>query len=368
VASSAHGGVTGGDGDLTERGREHVRSRLDRAGGLSEAIRGLWHKTLPVVFRTESSLSAVHLLAILARVALLFVVAVGPIIVRKALVAQPQPQPRGPVSASLLDMLSRLDATDYLIAGIALAAVFIPKVLDAIDRRKHVPKRLPYYDLSAAIEQMPSIDRNGKGRDGASERAIADAIDSVLRALREEMAELVDEPGRERITDVTLLEFCDPEGSQMRVRSRTARKDPSGRPVSSAKLMAYPVALSGKPFIEHDFLRSVNPYPKVRVTVPNSPRVTYRSILYLPILWSSLATVLPSAPGEPIAPPSLPIDMVIGMVCVNCSKAYRFWRWGDHRRVGGAFESVAYERALPYIALLTKLLEPTAHKVQLGIA
>jgi hypothetical protein len=298
-------------------------------------------------------------MAVLARITLLVFAAVVPVLLRKVISG---PSAQDPAPSSFFQIIARLDSIDYVLATMAVAAVFIPRILDAIDRRKQPTKRLPSYDLSAAI------DRNARGRDGSSERAITDAIDSVLRALRDEMAELIDETGRDRITDVTLFEFCDAKGAQMQVRGRTAKKDPNGRPVPSAKLMAYPVAVAGQPFIENDFLSPSNPYPKTRVTVANAPRVTYRSILFLPILWSAVDETA-NTDDPALAPRAAsPVDMVIGIVCINCAKPYRFWRWGDHRRPGGAFESIAYERALPYIALLTKLLEPTAHKVRLEVA
>lgn len=361
--TSSGGLGRGRDADLGQRGESYVRTRLTQAGGFPEAAGGIWHKTLPVLLRVEGQLTAARMFAVFARIALLIAAAAAPVVIRKAIQNQTGVAPQA--LPYFLGMFERLDPADYMLGGVAVAAVFVPKLLDAIDRRKHVRKHLPYYDLAAAIEQMPAIDAKSRGRDGESQQAITDAIDSTLRALRDEMAELVDEPSRERVMDVTLLEFCDDQGSHMRVRSRTARKDPNGRPVPSERLMAYAVALAGKPFIENDFLSTANPYPKFRVTVANGPRVNYRSILYLPILWASAEHRPPVADGAFGPSTTLPVDVVLGVVCINCSKPYRFWRWGDHKRPGSAFESVAYERALPYIALLTKLLELTAPKVPL---
>ncbi len=348
---------------LEEAGRAYVRSRLTRSGGGREAVGGLIHKTLPVILRINGPVTALGLAAAVTRVVLLLAAALTPVIVRKTSIVQPA-QPLNTWSDLSL-LLERWDGVDTVWASVAMAVVFVPKVLDAIDRGKRPARRQPYLDLAAAIHKAPSINVQGHGRDGRAEEAIKDAIDSVLHALRNEIAELVDEPARDKLTDVTLLEFCSEDGKFMKVSSRTARQDPNGRRVRSGELMAYHVALAGKPFIEHDFLSRRNPYPKHRVTVPGKPNVNYRSILYLPILW---AIVEPREPGAPVLGPSLPRDTALGIVCVNCTKAYRFWRWGDHSKPGSAFESIAYERALPYIALLTKLIEPTAHKVPLEVS
>lgn len=356
------------DDDLRKDGREYVHSRLNEAGGFAEACRGLQHKTLPVLLGLPASLTVTRVVAMLLRITLLTLAAISPVLIRKAFFVQSSGgiAPNADL-ATLVDTM-HLDKLDYLLACLALLGALGPRFLEAVDRHRRAPKRLPYYDLAAAIDKMPALDRNGRGRDGASEAAITDAINCALLALRDEMAELVDESGRTKIADVTLFEFCDPQGARMQVRGRTARSDPNLRPVPSARLMAYQVAVTGKPFIEHDFLNRHNPYPKSRVTVPNSPKVRYRSILYLPIIWSRFdhdATA--DATSGAVANREV-IDSVIGIVCVDCTKPYRFWRWGDHSRPGGAFESVAFERALPYIALLTKLLEPTAPKVPLEVS
>jgi hypothetical protein len=211
---------------------------------------------------------------------------------------------------------------------------------------------------------MPAIDVDGRGRDGRSDVAVSLALNSTLRALREEMAELVDDLGRERITEATLLVFDDPQGTRMVVRARTATNEPVGRPVESFRLLAYYVGLRGRPFVEHDFLHPSNPFPAKRLTVPGAQKVDYRSVLYLPIMGSEVEEA-PMPPGVQGTPTRRVVDNVMGVICVHCAKPYRFWRFGDHSKPHDGFGTIAYARALPYIALVTRLIEGHAPKVKM---
>jgi hypothetical protein len=348
--------------ELTAAARRYVSRRITQPGGWVEAGRGAIHKTLPVLLGLEKA-SILSVTLLLTRITILAVVACVPVLFRKLFFGKAE-QGSAPLEVVGNTLLS-MDGLDYTLAGIAIAAFFVPKALDQLATRKPPSARhLPYRDLAAAIQQMPELKGDGRGRDRSSQHAIEDALLSTLRALREEMADLVDDQARDRITDATLLEFCDSTGRQMRVRARTVSEEKIRRPVESFRMLAYYVALRGRPFVEHDFLHSGNPFPKHRLTVIGAPKVNYRSVLYLPIMWS-VEEEVPLVDGKHGAPELRVVDNVMGVICVHCAKPYRFWRWGDHMKAGDGFGDVAYARALPYIALTTRLLESTAPKVKL---
>lgn len=350
------------DDELRLAAKNYVMHRSTKAGGLVEAFHGVRCKTAPVLLGL-GEISWLNVGGLFTRALLLAFAASMPIFVRKVLAGATPPGTR-PLDVLLLTY-SRLDSVDFVLAAMAVASTFLPKVLEAISRKTPGRSRhLPYADLSTAIEQMPAIDIAGRGRDGKSEVAVNAALNSALRALRDEMAELVDDLGRERITDATLLVFDDSGGERMLVRARTATNEPTGRPVDSFRMLAYYVAMRGRPFVENDFLHSKNPFPPMRLTVPGAQAVGYRSVLYLPIMWSESVDV-PLPAGIQGAPMRHVVDNVMGVICVHCSKPYRFWRYGDHKKPHDGFGTIAYARALPYIALVTRLIEGVAPKVKL---
>lgn len=350
------------DEQLREAAVKYVDRRSAQAGGVKEALRGLQCKTIPVLLGW-GKVSWLSVTGLFSRALLLGVAASMPIFVRKVLAGTPAGNSRP--SDVLLSTFAKLDAVDLVLAALAVASTFIPKVIDAFAKQKPTGrKHVPFTDLTTAIEQMPEIDIDGRGRDGQSDVAVSLALNSTLRALREEMAELVDDLGRERITEATLLVFDSPRGTQMVVRARTATNEPVGRPVESFRLLAYYVALLGRPFVEHDFLHPSNPFPAKRLTVPGSQRVDYRSVLYLPVMGSEVVEI-PMPAGVQGTPIRQVVDNVMGVICVHCAKPYRFWRFGDHRKPHDGFGTIAYARALPYIALVTRLIEGRAPKVTL---
>lgn len=341
------------DAALASAGRTYVNRYLAQAGGLREAAWGFWQKSLPSLFRWHK-VSAARIAALFLRLILLSGAALFPLMARKATADQDKP---GDATALLSDWTN----LDVALGCIALVLVFVPRVLDFFFSDEKQSTLSAFDELAAAITKMPQLDGHGAGRDADADTAIDGALDCVLRGLRDEMAHLVGDLGPGSTPEVTLLQFANLEGTEMMVRSRTSSTDACMRPVPSTRFLAYQVAIQGNPLIENDFLSRRNPYPKNRVTVLGNPPVTYRSILFLPITWSKRV----EEPNGTDHGQSSVIDMVMGIVCIRCNAPFRFWRWGDHRRSGGAFGTVAYSRASPYIALVTRLLEPFAHKVEI---
>lgn len=356
-ASGANGATVGKRAATREvlesEARAYVRGRMYRRGGLlREGIPGFWHKTMPFLIGLESRPSIGGVLALSFRVVTVVAVAFLPILGRRAITS-------GPSSSDDIDgflgVLQSLKPIDYWLGLVAIIFIGTPKLLDAWARRRAPATHAPYGTLAAAIEQMPPL------VEGTTNGSVQAALSGVLTSLKSEMEDLIADSQRKHVTDVTLLQYCDQAGTRMEVRARTAVGEPIGRPVSAALFLANYVGREGRWFAENDFLRKANPFKPRRLTVVGNVRVTYRSVLYLPIL---TAVKTHDVHGSPIV-----VDCCIGVICVQSSKPYRFWRWGDHTKdSGGGFGNIAIERALPYIALVTKLVESTAHKVPLEAA
>lgn len=345
-----------------EIARAYVRISIFEKGGWREGIGGFFHKTLPFLLGLESSLSVKRVAGVLIKVLLVFAAAVYPLIVRKAFAfpgAVTVPSDSGRFADgidALLLMVANPAPIDYALGFLAVIVTGLPKLIDGFSAQSTARQHSPYYDLAAAIKSMPQL---SDGDGGDTDRA----IQLTLCALKEEMSQLIGDDKKTRVTDITFLEFCDATGTAMQVRARTANHEEVRRPVASNKFVAYYVAREGRSFAEHDFLRTANPFPANRVTIVGSPRVGYRSVLYMPVICS-----------EPAAKPVEPelalkaLDSCIGVICVHSARPYRFWRWGDHRKGVGGFANVATDRALPYIALVKRLTERAAHKVILEAA
>lgn len=346
-----------------EIAREYVRKSIFDKGGWREGAGGLFHKTLPFLLGLESSLSVKRVAGVLVKLLLIVAAAVYPLIVRKAFVL-----PASVTLASesgrfadgvdaLLVMVANPAPIDYVLGFLAVILTGLPKLIDGFTVRSTAKQHSPYYDLAAAIQNMPQL---GNGDGGDTDRA----IQLTLCALKDEMSQLIGDEKKSRVTDVTFLEFCDSDGTAMQVRARTANHEDVRRPVASSRLVAYYVAREGRSFAEHDFLRAANPFPTHRVTVVGSPRVGYRSVLYMPVICSEPAR----NHAKEAQLPAKTLDSCIGVICVHSAKPYRFWRWGDHRKGVGGFVNVATDRSLPYIFLVKRLTERTAHKVILEVA
>jgi hypothetical protein len=265
-------------------------------------------------------------------------------------------QPSNDDISGLAELLSSLTPLDFWLGLAGVVFLGLPKVIESWWNARRSRSHSSYAELAASIKKMPPF---GNGVN------VQDSLTDALNALRIEMAELVGD-GRERLTDVSLLQYCDDTGTRMQVTARTAVGEPTHRPREAALFLANYVGREGRWFAEHDFLRSSNPFTPTRLTVAGNQRVDYRSVLYLPILTVVKPDPLPV--GEHGPAPDV-IDCCMGVICVHSRKPFRFWRWGDQKKEnGGAFGSVAIERALPYIALITRLVESSAQKVRLETA
>lgn len=342
-----------------DQAQAYVRQGIYGVGGRTEAWGGFIHKSFPAITGTLSSVSINSVLALFFRILIIAVAALFPLLVRKVTASTPANQV--PASASsFFDGLSfiinaAVNATsiDYALGLLALVVVGAPKLLDMFGKQAKVEGHSPFFDLTAAIKKLP-IQNQPQLQD------TNEVIRLTLLALREEMALLIGDVSSRRVTDVTLLEFCDGQGRQMQVRARTANHEDVGRPVESSRFVAYYVALEGRNFAEQDFKSKRNPFPPKRVSVRGNHDVGYRSVLYLPIVCSETVAPPDGVHGAPQV-----IDSCAGVICVHSPKAYRFWRWGDHKKGVGGFADVAFSRSMPYIAIIQQLLSRTAPRVKL---
>jgi hypothetical protein len=327
-------------------------------GGWREAWGGLRHSTLPALFGVREKFGVGSIIVFLSRILLLVVTALFPLLVRKSITSSPSP-PAKSLNEGLTQVLNMIMTASHLDVILGVIAIFIliaPKLYDLFSKTSKVEIHSPFYDLTAALRKIPI-------QPTVTPEEVDDALQLALMALREEMATLIGDTTHKRVTDVSLLEFCDQSGTKMQVRARTANHVGVGRPIDSARLVAFYVAKEGRNFAEHDFKNKRNPFPPKRVSVIGFPQINYRSVLYIPIIYSEV--VNSNEGGRHGAPQA--IDRCGGVICVHSSKPFRFWRWGDHAKGVGGFSDVAFGRSMPYIAVVEKLLSPTAHKVKLEV-
>lgn len=348
---------------LSDRALRYVDGRLTRAGGWKEALAGARHQTGPAILGLGKSLTIWVILALLFRFCIAGVTALFPILVRKVSASPGGSGPSGaaaPGWEAVVGAVVNSSPADWLLAVVAVALLFGGKLLDRRAKQESGPRaHTPYTDLSAAINKMPPFAQPAVGPPYAG--SIDEGVRLCLKALKAELAELIGDDGGAKLTDVTMLVFCDPAGKQMQVRARTAENEPTHRPCSSEKFLAYYVAMRGRWFTEHNFRHSSNPFPKTRLTVHGQDLpVDYSSVLYLPIIFSD-----PGQVSGAVGRSEKVLDYCIGVICVHSAKPYRFWRWGDHKRRTGGLGDIAYQRSMPYISLITRLTEQTAVRVRL---
>lgn len=338
--------------ELEVQAREYVRERMYGKGGKREAWNGFRHKTLPSIIGNRDGLNFRSLLILFSWLLLLAGSAVVPVLGRRAF--QGTVQTDGSLLDAVVHVGSSLQRADYLVAAVGLGLVGLPRMLTSVLKRKErsKPHHLPYASLAAAI---------GRTAVANNQPEVDAALTDLLNALRIEMSELVGDGGRDGLTDVTLLQFCDDAGSRMWVTARTRVGEPIRRPRDAPLFLANYVAREGRWFAENDFLARRNPFKPTRLTVSGSPRIGYRSVLYLPILTAREVQMEHDLHG-----PGEVKDYCLGVICVHSQRPYRFWRWGDQDKDnGGGSGNVAFERAVPYIALAKKLIEGSAPQVQL---
>lgn len=341
-----------------EKAAEYVRKGINEVGGWPEAFGGLCHSTLPALFGFRERFGLGSVVVLVSRVLLLLLTALFPLFVRKSFSPD-----QGPPAQSMTEgvqqvwsMATNPSYIDLILGLVAIGILATPKIADLFKRVNPAEVHSPFYDLTAALRRIqvsPAIPPN----------EIDEAIKLALMALREEMSILIGDSTSKKVTDVSLLEFCDADGKMMQVRVRTANHEGVRRPVESGRLVAYYVAREGRNFAEQDFKNSKNPFPPKRVSVRGAPTISYRSVLYIPIIYTEVVHGKKDGQhGEPAV-----IDRCGGVICIHNSKPFRFWRWGDHKKGVGGFADVAFGRAMPYIAVVERLLSTTAHKVKLEV-
>jgi len=143
---------------------------------------------------------------------------------------------------------------------------------------------------------------------------------------------------------VTLLLYGNNEGTELQIVARSSDAAAPLKKIAAHKMMAHYVAQTGRDWVEHDFRRKSNAFPKNRLSKPGEP-AKYRSILFKPLL----ATV-ESALNAPIS--------CKGVLCIHSDKPYHFWRLGDD-----SSSSLLLLRLAPYFALLELLLEKWPYSV-----
>lgn len=339
-----------------ERARAYVHSAIFEVGGLREECAGLIHKTIPTLLNHGTSLTVGRALALLLRLLFLVAAALYPIVVKTAFVSPPPSTPptlAGAMSA-LLHLVANLGPLDWALGFLAVMLLAVPKAFEVWGRRTKAEPHSPYHYLSAALKLMP----HGAELPPHEQN---EAIRLTLTALRVEMSKLtLDDPASPG-TEVSLIEFCNAQGTKMQVRTRTSQ-EATGRPARSEEFMAFYVASEGRALAEHDFCQKANPFPPRRLGIHGSRKVWYRSILFMPI---TSATRVKAGNGDD--EDSVVIDRCVGVICVAHPKPYRFWRWGDHKIAEGGFSDVAYSRSVPYIALIERLLGASAHGIRLEV-
>lgn len=339
--------------------RNFVESTLHSKGGLKQLCYGFWHKTLPVMMGNCREVTLPRLLSLVLRLVVLVAAAVFPLLLRMAATAsQTAPAPKG--LDRLFELIFRADSADFWLGGIAIVLALSPRIFDFFGKGREVGESPShYYDLSAAIKELPRCSC-------PETQEIDQSLRLALQALKGKVCHLIGDPEGTRLTDVTLLEYCDNSGERMQVRVRTAAHEDVKKPIASRRFLASYVAEAGRWFVLHDFISQDNPFDPYRITVFGNPKVNYRSVLYLPLMVAEREAGVAKSPQSDVT--NKVVDCCLGVICVHCSSPYRFWRWGDHKKSqdSGGFGNVVYERSMPYIALVTKLLEPTAARVRLG--
>ncbi len=343
----------------SEQALAYVRSGIYHQGGKSEAWGGLIHKTIPEIIGTWQTITFLRFLALLLRVVFAIGVALLPLLVRKFTFPSmgnqdlPAPKSFGEAITAIFTAVQNATMIDYVLGVLTLVFLFVPKLLDMFGSSEKFESHSPFFELTAAVRSLP-IQTTLRPDD------TKDAIRLTLCALRDEMALLIRDKTSPQATNITLLEFCDKQGKKIKVSARTANHEEISRPVDSEKFVAYYVALEGRNFAEHDFKKRGNPFPPRRLTVRGNHDIKYRSVLYMPIVCSE-KLLHQSGSDESLRV----VDSCVGIICIHHPKAYRFWRWGDHKRGVGGFADVAFTRSMPYIAIIEQLLSRTANRVKL---
>lgn len=331
---------------LREAASQYLDDHMGQPGGYGQAGDGFYRKILPSLLGIGKKFNWTAALQLLLK-ALFFLAAAGfPIVTRKATASGTHPLGDSDALSFASAIYSRWDKVDSWLFLVAILLTGSPRAIEKFSQRfsSKTPELKSSHHLANALDDSPFVK---KVRDSKETQS---AIDHALQALLIDLRSLIEESARDPFTDITLLEFCGKDGELVKVRSRSdiSERSENHRPLESWRFLAYYVAQRGSWFAEHNFLSKKNPFPKRRLTVRGAKSVTYRSVLYLPIMRAR-------------QDPQLGVlDECLGVICVHSAQPYRFWQWGDHTQSQGKFGNVAFNKALPYIALMSKLLSTTA--------
>lgn len=331
---------------LREAAAAYLDKCMDRPGGGVQAFDGFRRKIFPSLLGVGKKFHWTAAIQLLFKL-LFFVAAAGfPIVTRKATANSSNPLGDADAVSFVSAIYSRWDKFDTWLLLVAVMLTGVPRVVEKISQRFGAkdPELKSSHHLANALDDSPLVGRVKDPKDTQS------AIDHALQALLIDLRTLIEESAKEPITEITLLEFCGKGGELVKVRSRSdiSERSENQRPIESWRFLAYYVALRGNWFAEHNFLSNKNPFPKTRLTVRGAKSITYRSVLYLPIMRAREDQRL----GV--------VDECLGVICVHSANPYRFWQWGDHKHRQGKFGNVAFNKSLPYISLMSKLLSVSA--------
>ena len=208
---------------LSAEARSYVQARMYGRGGWLEAGCGFWHRTLPVYMGKGRRPSAVGLLNALVRTVIICGAAFVPIAGRRALFSRHEQLPGW---AGVVALANDLTTVDFVLGVAGVLFLAVPKIVEGWSKRQVIKPHTPYGELAAAIDKVPSVDHT-------KQSDLQLGLTHALSALRLEMSELIGDEHEKRVTDVTLLVYCDYSGNRMQVMARTAVGEPLNRPRES---------------------------------------------------------------------------------------------------------------------------------------
>lgn len=172
-------------------------------------------------------------------------------------------------------------------------------------------------------------------------------LQKILKRIHTEVSLLIDQR-EETFGEVVLLLYGNNDGKELQLVARSSDRKVTVKQIAAHKLMAHYVAQSGRDWIEHDFHRKDNTFPKNRVTTPGE-RAPYRSILFKPLLVED-----DSGEAEQI--------LCRGVLCIHSDRPYHFWGVAGSN---GSSLDVILLRLQPYFALLGLVLANWPHSIRI---
>lgn len=336
------------------RGKEYIRAKLYEPAGLRQGVVGLWVKTIPNMLGSLSTVTSIRIVQLLVYVILLIPSALWPILVQRAYFIRGRLDSANDVGADFAATIFSVGGWEVLLAscGILITGV-VAFAKRFLDRKQSRARRDTFSDLSEGINLISNCQCSHDVSNGRREE-VKSGVKHALLALKREISELVGDERGDVITDACFLEFCEGDGQRKMLVKCRAENGEIGRARDAREFMAYPVALQGRVYAEHDFKGPSNPYPNKRLTGAAYSEAPYRSILYLPVVDSVRVNDVIS-------------DSCIGVISLHSPNPYQFWRWGDHKKVEGRLGDIAFEVALPYISVIRALIKGGACRVSLEV-